>query len=710
MNSNSPKKIRFIKLRSPEMLSVFAVFNKYIEHLNQENKLPHYKRMLKTGLVRFFVPALGGPRPNNTPAQPEENKKAIEFLEQIPATKISEISQITDQFFEEISLKDSERRKYRCYFKGFREWAEEQNLCSASDSIKKPCPEDFEQYRLHAPPGQARREWHAKGPGSKSRHGREKKPIYRLGSVKGDYIAANVTKDCDDYSEFRKSGNCRPPTIKKEITHCYQIWGWCHRYSSRKVPFEDLRLTTIIQYSPLIVSSLDYREDLIRWLLDKEQTKEKAAAVAKSNIEFVREFLEFISDNPRSQITYLDTIIAIAKFVYRQEIGTEDYPEARDIPIIRLLYKEHCRISEQTDDTPEAIPYHAKSVPWEEAVLLVEKLRLRAEREYQKPRVLKGTVIQTKRTSFAVERDLQSFLSLAFMVLLPTDRARSYCELQLGKTLVKGIFKDSHFYPVNFDDNSPEAIWYINLKPLDYKTGKAYKEFWAPISNVIFPNGKSLYEYINDWLFIYRERKKPVEHNFFFRGVNDYEPLDSKDWGCRIANLFERELNVPVYPHQLRKMYISYMNAKGADSNVRRATAIIQHHSEEMQEKVYNKLNILERIAPGVKFCLDSFNEIISEVGQASEEYKLQLEEQQKQQKANHQEQIKIGMAQAKARGVHLGRKPQNEVIDSDRSAQVIELYKRGVSLKEISKQLHIGKNTIKRIMEEHEKGLDKET
>lgn len=690
------------------MLSFFHVFSRYIEHLNQENKSSHYERMLKSGLVRFFVPALGGPRPNNTPAQPEEIKKAFEFLEQIPATKISEISQITNRFFEEISLADSERRKFRSYFKGFREWAEKQNLCSASDSIKKPCREDFEQYRLHAAPGQARRNWNAKGPGSKSRHGRERKPIYCLGSIKGDYINRNVIKDCADYYEFRKSGNCSPPTIKKEINHCHQILGWCHRYSSRKVPFEKLRLTTIIQYSSLIVSSFGYGKDLNRWLLDKERTKEKAANVAKSNIEFVKEFLEFVSDNPRSQITYLDTIIAIAKFVYRQEIGTEYYPEGRDIPIIRLLYKEHSRISEQADNIPEAIPYHAKSVPWEEAVALVEKLRLRAEREYQKPVISKGTVIKNKRTSFALERDLQNFLSLAFMVLLPTDRARSYYELELGKTLVKGIFKDSHFYPVNFDDNSPEAIWYIHLMPKDYKTGKAYKEFWAPISNAMFPNGKSLYEYINDWLFIYRERKKPVEHNFFFRGVNDYEPLDSKDWGCRIANLFERELKVPVYPHQLRKMYISYMNAKGADSNVRRSTAIIQHHSEEMQEKVYNKLNILDRIAPGVKFCLDSFNEIISEVGQVSEEYKLQIEEQKKQQKANHQKQTKDGITQAKARGVHCGRKPQN-VSDSDKSAQVIELYTSGVALREITKRLHIGKETVKRIVEEYEKALNKE-
>ena len=207
-----------------------------------------------------------------------------------------------------------------------------------------------------------------------------------------------------------------------------------------------------------------------------------------------------------------------------------------------------------------------------------------------------------ERRKTAIINNLQIFLSLAFMLLIPVDRARTYYELEIGKTFVYGLHKGGRFIPASLMQDPSAAIWYIHLMPGDYKTGKIYGEYWGIMPNVQFSDGKKLYEYIDKWLKSGREYKQKCNHNFFFRKTKTYEVLNSTDWNSRIKNLFAYETGIPVTPKELRKMYVTYLNNQKATNTELKGAAKAMHHSSEMQERIYNSQSIFDSIAPAYDF------------------------------------------------------------------------------------------------------------
>ncbi|MHC5772178.1 MAG: site-specific integrase, partial [Nostoc sp.] len=212
-------------------------------------------------------------------------------------------------------------------------------------------------------------------------------------------------------------------------------------------------------------------------------------------------------------------------------------------------------------------------------------------RTYSRTRV----IVRKKST---VNDDLQAFLSLAFMLLIPTDRARTYYELEIGETFVCGLLQNNKFIPLGKLKDKTQATWYIHLMPGNYKTGKIYKEYWGIMPNVEFEDGKKLYEYIDKWINEGRECQQKCNHNLFFRGTESYKPLKVNDWCSRIKTPFESLTGVPVTPKEIRKMYITHLNNSGATNAQLKGAAYAMHHSQRMQESVYNSQTVLDRIAP----------------------------------------------------------------------------------------------------------------
>jgi integrase len=153
--------------------------------------------------------------------------------------------------------------------------------------------------------------------------------------------------------------------------------------------------------------------------------------------------------------------------------------------------------------------------------------------------------------------------------------------------------------------------------PEDYKTGKIYKEYWGIMPNVPFDKDNDLYSYIDMWIKEGREYKQKCNHNYFFRQSINYGALHSVDWGHRIKCIFAQETGVPVTPKELRKMYITYLNNKGATNTELKGAAQAMHHSQKMQEGVYNSQTIMDRIQPIQEFNERMFKEVF---GSSSEE------------------------------------------------------------------------------------------
>lgn len=446
-----------------------------------------------------------------------------------------------------------------------------------------------------------------------ARYGRPLKKTYRLGAkcFPDDYFNTKLLADIEAFREFRsRKLECSAATIKKESEKLNQILGWLHRY--KEIPLEELRLSSIIFFIPLNVKIQDFGADYNSYLIKKAQRRDEAFQLAKNNLQLIQDYLTFLGGHPSSSVIYLTLIIAIAKFIYKEEIGTDEYRDYDDVPIVKELKKLQSKLVKKAKSTPPTVPTEKKVVSWPEAIRVMEATRLRAEEELARSITKKG-LQERKRTDYALQGDLQDFLSIAFMVLMPPDRSRTYCELELGKTMLQGIFDDLRFIPVEEMSNPSKALWFIRLEPDQYKTGKAYKTNYIPITNFHWEDGKTLYGYINHWLTWGREWDGELNHQFFFRGTITNRPLTSKDWLARIRYIFDRESNVAVPPKELRKMYVTYIKQEGVTEEIADSSAAAMRHSRKTQGQIYDERSHIQKVSPALKYAEKLVQKVLKE-------------------------------------------------------------------------------------------------
>ena len=386
-------------------------------------------------------------------------------------------------------------------------------------------------------------------------------------------------------------------TSGSAVEAIYRILGWLHRYKG--LPLEELRLESIINFIQLKIPSEEAidsegKYDYYQHMMKKIKAREDAVKLANKNINLIQEYLKFIGCHPKTKISALCTCIAVAKYVFQEELDNENCIDEADLLIVKRLKKLSNSINIKANSAPPTVAHADKSIPWEEAMDVLELYRQRAD-------ATKSDRAETREKS-AILESLQTFLSLAFMLLIPVDRSRTYYELELGKTFVYGIYERDRFTPARKMQDPSTATWYIHLMPGDYKTGKIYGEYWGIMPNVQFSDGQKLYEYIDKWLQSGREYKQKCNHNFFFRKVRKYDRLSVDDWGHRIKKIFAHETGVPVTPKELRKMYVTYLNNQQVTNAELKGAAKAMHHSPKMQEKIYNSQNILDSIAPVYDF------------------------------------------------------------------------------------------------------------
>lgn len=575
-------------------LSLFDVFEKYFDFLRTQEKSDANERMLTSVLVRFFVPAVDGPSPKGLRATPTEVFAALNHLKVLPSHKAADILAIAESEFEAKNVEKNNRRKFRNYLKQFADWAKANCYCEKVEGEQK-----VEHSRLHAPAGQAKRDWH----GNMARYEQPLKKTYQLGAkcFPDDYFNTKLLADIEAFRKFRSAElQCSAATLKKESQKLNQILGWLHRY--KEIPLEELRLSSIIFFIPLNVKIQDFGSDYTSYLIKKAQRRDEAVQLTKDNIQLIQDYLDFLGGHPSSSVIYLTLIIAIAKFSYKGEIGTDEYRDYNDVPIVKELKKLQSSLVKKAKSTPPSVPTEKKVVPWAEAIRVMEAARLRAEKELTHSMTKKG-LQERKRTDYALQRDLQDFLSIAFMVLMPPDRSRTYCELELGETMLQGIFDGPRFIPAEEMSDPSKALWFIRLEPDQYKTGKAYKTNYIPITNFHWEDGKTLYGYINHWLTWGREWNEELNHQFFFRGTITNRPLTSKDWLSRIRYIFDRESNVAVAPKELRKMYVSHIKEEGVTEEIADSSAAAMRHSRKTQGQIYDARSHIQKVSPALKYA-----------------------------------------------------------------------------------------------------------
>lgn len=572
----------------------------YFQSLNQLNVK---ESALKGILTRFVVPELGGPGIQGPRSTVLEIEAALNFLQGIKSDKIMEFENLVKVGLVRQNIKKDNQRKYLYYVRQFVAWCIDHNYCKSSVQSTRP----IKELKLHENSGNAHRNWHDKG--SKKYHSKSKKHSpYRLccSQFPEDYFNLKLANELENFYKYRsRVKGCREATIIKEKMHIEHILGWLHRH--KYYSLDELSLNIICPYVTLLVDISDF-SDINEFLLAKIRQKEISSKKADEGIKLLQNYLDFLDGNPNSAASYIEACIAIATFFYHDTINSDDYPQARDIPLIRKLRSLKKTYSNLADQQGPTIPFEEKSVSWETAIEVMEKLRLRYEQKYcyytcsKTNKVIKNH----KRTDYALQRDLQDFLTVAFIVVRPPLRASNYFKLENGKTLKFGRFIDEKFIPAK-TLGDPTALWYIYLPPENQKQlGISHKglrvAWWGHIPNVVYKDGKNFYSYINEWLTWGREYKEEIEHDFFFRGTSNFKPLNNPAWRNRIHDIFYRYTDVSVTPHAFRAMYVTFLRRKRATEDILEGAACAQLHSRKTQRQHYDKSLNEEKMRPVMEF------------------------------------------------------------------------------------------------------------
>lgn len=219
--------------------------------------------------------------------------------------------------------------------------------------------------------------------------------------------------------------------------------GWLHRYEG--VSLEDLCFEKLISVCQLKFRIKDYK-DFEAFRFAEESGKQAAYDIADDDIERVHRYLAFTGGKAASQQKRVSVIIAMAKFLYRDILGTDEFPVPQNIPILRRLLILQSQLKDESDRQPATVKYHEKSVTWSQVVYVMEMQRRRAEQNtiYIKSSVAKLGYIEKKRPDRAMAQQLQRLLSIALSVIFPS-RSRTFYELEIGKT-----FKEGHLYSNGF--------------------------------------------------------------------------------------------------------------------------------------------------------------------------------------------------------------------------------------------------------------------
>ena len=610
-------------LAREESYSVRKAFEAYSGHLEECDHIDDSRR-LKSAMLRFFIPALDGPKVQGKRANLEDLERGLRFLDKVlPA-------QFWDIYHEKIPLEGtrSELITNRYLLRQMLDWA-----CSQG-YLGHPEPEFQEEVDLDFyKPLCTEPEQTSVGPSRRSFC-----PKHTLGTfdltkncikLASDinYVSEELQKQLIEYKDWRLLNRNSPRGVKIELEQLLQFLGWFHRY--KDISLEDLKFEHLIWKYDLILP-LDEDTDFDKYYKDSKKALLLAQRGADQNEALIKEYLDFRGGHPRSRARYLFVATTLAKFVYRDILGTDDFPVKEGIPILWRLIKLQKATENKSKNVPPTDSYDERSVDYEKVVLLVHYRKEHADKTINHSKTNSEYILRTPRQDRALANDVQKFLSIALPGLVFPSRSRTYYELEIGRTFKEGLMIDKKFYSLSELKGNP--LWdgtikyYLHHQEDDSKTGKHQpahiKQYgwWAEIPDIGFPDGSNLYMYIRNWLQWGRNVGGKPNHNFFFFSISatSYKkPLDSVGWRCRIVQLFKQRYGVKVPPQILRKIFVTHLEEQNAPSAVKEARACALEHSEKMAQQEYNMQHTITKMKPLFDFNQAFVSKVLKEAEQS---------------------------------------------------------------------------------------------
>lgn len=587
-----------------------GIFRAYLIDLTHQMEIGKVPRnavsLARTAILTYAVPGLGGPIRSGKRTTQADIDAAMHFLDSLLSDRVREVVAAQERYFEQAQVAAKVRKTNRYQANLFLTWATEQGLLG--ETVLEEVPPAPQVYR------HSRREEHLKGkPYVKDLRLTDRQRRDDFG-LRPEEMNDPLQQQMAALAQFEQDYlNHRQATINNYGAFILRVLGWQHRY--RQVPLDELSLYGIIPKTPLKVSLTeiqarypDPEEAMTKFLLRQQLVRQQAEQQAQEADRWLEEYLAFYQDSPHTQVQTIQALIAVAKSFYvRDTANTNSKSGYTDIPIVVRLRQKLSALNQNVESMPQAIPYAKRSVPWETVLEVFKQQQEKVENVYYS-QVFKhkdGTtrVSRMRRKPKAIAVDLQKLLALGFFCLIPPERNRTISELEVGRTLVRGTMENGLLVPMEDMSNPERAQWFLNLTAKDYKTGKVYKDYCAPIEDIPLAYGKTFYTYIQLWLEEYRPLFNPDHQRLFIKtkttmGATPGESITYRNMTGWIKYLFFHYTGVPVVPKLLRKMYVTHLKNRNASEAELEAAARAMHHSRAMQSAEYDQQDLQDKLAP----------------------------------------------------------------------------------------------------------------
>lgn len=565
--------------------------------------------LARTALLGYTVPAWGGPTRQSQRMTPVEVKAALEFLDSLPLERLGQAVATQEQYFEEKKIHAQIKKANRYQLVRFITWVEDQGWLTA-EPVEDPQQTGEPKSKLYRHSFNLAHQQGKESLKTLTLTNRERRPNFGL---KPEQMNEQLTAQMEALAQFEATYlDHRPATITSNKSFLLRMLGWLFHYC--QVPLADLSLASLVPYTPLKVSMEAVQADcpnedevLQKYLVRCQQRKTIAEQQAQAVERLLEDYFIFYQGAHQTQSATVQALLIVAKYFYRQDTdNTASKSGYTDIPVVRRLRQKLTVVSRAAKRQPKEIPYAARSISWEKVLEVLKQQQAKyEERFYHGEHEIKGKVYQQKtpRRPSAIAVDLQLLLVLCFFTVIPPMRNRTICELEIGRTLVRGGLEDGVFIPAENMARPELAQWHLHLEPEDYKTGKVYGQYHTPIEDVELAGGTMFYSLLQTWIDVYRPLFKPAHNQLFVKtretmGATPGEPITHRNLTSWVKYVFYRHTGVPVVPQSLRKMYVTHLKNSGASEAQLEAAARAMMHSRAMQTTEYDQQDLRDKVAP----------------------------------------------------------------------------------------------------------------
>lgn len=587
--------------------------------LHENNRLA--KSNLTTCLFKYTFPSMGFSLNERSIARlhPEDKKLALNFAKNIKVD-----SDLPEKLLNALAsnlkrsdVSNSNKRHQKKVLNQFIDF-----LSIYKNTVKKPKSEqpiEAKKVYVQVCDRSHIQEYKSNKPSNKLAKGK-----IQISFIESDYIGDNkeikkelkrIQKEFEQFEYYLLNElKVRKATADMYKTQLKIILGWL--YKEKNVNLDQISFDKLIKFHNVNINIHDF-ENTNEYYITKGKIIHKARQDTQHTIDLLNEFFVNYAPSKRTKEIYIIAFQNLSKFLYKDVTDIYWADNYEDIPIIqrlRIFYKNLPKESKRIN--PELIS-------WEEVIKVLKELRRRADTfhiESLEKKITKTSLKKRPRNRNTMAKELQRFIILGLLVLVPPSRSRVIRELQIGKTFKHGLFKDGVFIPKDKLKDSSQAKYYIHLQPEDYKTGAKYGEWLAAFPNYEFKDGKKFYDYLDRWIYqgnrewLMTDADSTNNHDYLILGGVNGQPLKAPAFGRAVATIFKYITGESVHPHKLRTVFRTYLVNKGASKAELESAAFWMRHSTETANSNYTKQTLDEKLAPGAAIAQKLNSELLGSI------------------------------------------------------------------------------------------------